>query len=464
MKSLRISHARPWKLGDPSSMTTQQLEPPELTELEKIRQQFDHTPYPHIPLDKSPKENLNELYSHNLVTSYYIQHRKVTQTEGKVILDAGCGAGYKSLVLAEANPGAKIVGIDLSPGSIEVAQARLKQHGFNNAEFHVLLIDQLPQLGLEFDYINCDEVLYLLDDPAAGLRAMKSVLKPNGIIRANLHNAYQRASFFRAQALFRLMGLMDESPKELEHETVIETMKALKNTVKLKVETWGTECEKPDLSPSIISMNHLFVGDTGYTIPDMFQFIEQAGLEFLSMVDWRHWDIYDLFQEPDDLPLFWGMNLANASTQERLHLYELMNPIHRLNDFWCTHSSLDRGVCVDEWEEQDWRTATVHLHPQLRNDLVKSDLLNSIEKGEPFTISQRVPSPAFSPVNLDSTIAACLLPLWQSSQPIRVLVEHYQKIKPINPATLEPMTATAAFEKVKELLNRLDAFFYVLLD
>jgi 2-polyprenyl-3-methyl-5-hydroxy-6-metoxy-1,4-benzoquinol methylase len=445
-------------------MNTQLLKQTELAELDKIRQQFDHTPYPRIPLDKSPKESLEELYIHSLVTSYYIQHRKVTQTKGKVILDAGCGTGYKSLVLAEANPGAKIVGIDLSPESVEVAKVRLKQHGFDHTEFHVLPIDELPKLGLEFDYINCDEVLYLLPDPAAGLRSMKSVLKSDGIIRSNLHNAYQRAAHFRAQALFKFVGLMDDSPKDLEYETVIETMKALKNTVKLKVETWGAAFENPEVSPSVISMNHLFVGDTGYTIPDMFQFIEQADLAFLSMVDWRHWDVCDLFQDPDHLPLFWAINLANASIQETLHLFELINPIHRLNDFWCTHSNLERGVPIDEWQEQDWRDATVHLHPQLRNDWVKTDLLNCIEKGELFIISQRIPMPAFSSVSLESTMAACLLPLWQSPQPIMALVEYYQKIKPINPITLEPVSAEAAFEAVKGLLNQLDAFFYVLLE
>jgi 2-polyprenyl-3-methyl-5-hydroxy-6-metoxy-1,4-benzoquinol methylase len=451
-------------------MNTNLLELTELTELDKIRQQFDHAPYPRIPLEQSPKENLEDLYIHNLVTSYYIYHRKVVQTKGKVILDAGCGTGYKSLMLAEANPGAKIVGIDLSPESIEVARVRLKQHGFDNVEFHVLTIDDLPKLGLEFDYINCDEVLYLLPNPADGLRCMKAVLKPDGIIRANLHNAYQRAVFFRAQALFKFVGLMDESPKDLEYETVVETMKALKHTAKLKVETWGADCENQELNTSIISMNHLFVGDTGYTIPEMFQFIEQADLEFLSMVDWRHWDVYELFQSPDDLPLFWGMNLSNASIQEKLHLFELINPIHRLNDFWCTHGNQQAGVSVDEWEDKEWRNATVHLHPHLiksaltRNDLVKADLIKCIENGEPFEISQRIPKPALSPVRVDTMIAACLLLLWQSPQPITELVKHYRKISPVNPITLEPLDEETAFERVKQWLNRLDAFFYVLLE
>ena len=138
--------------------------------LEKIRQQYETSPYPRTPLEQSPKDDFNSLYIHNLVTSYYLRYQKVIDTEGKVILDAGCGSGWKSLILAEANPGAKIVGIDISEESVKLAQQRLKFHGFDHVEFHAISIYDLPSLGLEFDYINNDEMLYLLPDLVAALK------------------------------------------------------------------------------------------------------------------------------------------------------------------------------------------------------------------------------------------------------------------------------------------------------
>ena len=192
--------------------------------IENIRQLFDNIPFPRIPLEESPKDKSELLYLHNLVTAYYLRNRKVINTEGKVILDAGCGTGYKSLVLAIANPGAKIVGIDLSEESVKLADKRLQYHGVAKAEFYALKIEELPTLGLQFDYINADEVLYLLPDPVAGLQAMKSVLSPDGIIRTNLHSSNGRAAVFRAQAAFTAMGLMNGSPGELEVEIVRETM------------------------------------------------------------------------------------------------------------------------------------------------------------------------------------------------------------------------------------------------
>jgi 2-polyprenyl-3-methyl-5-hydroxy-6-metoxy-1,4-benzoquinol methylase len=435
----------------------------EPTDLEKIRQQYDHTPYPRVPLDVSPQSNYAELYLHSMVTPYYLQHRKVVETEGKLILDAGCGSGYKSLILAMANPGARIVSIDLSESSVELARHRLSYHGFSNFECHALKIEDLPSLGLKFDYINCDEVLYLLPDPDAGLQVLKSVLKPQGIIRTNLHSAFQRTDFFRAQALFKMMGLMDESPQEAEYEAVIETMKALKPATKLKTETWKTSYETDD-TPSILPMNHLLMGDRGFTIPELFEMLEQSDLEFLSMVNWREWDVTELFADPDNLPAMWGMSLAYASPAEKLRIFELFHPVHRLLDFWCTHPQPEKAIAVEDWQDSEWQTALVHLHPQLRYDAIRSAVLQSVASGQPIEMSQWVRKPALSHVMLESAEAACLLPLWESPQPMSALVDRYHQIKPVDWVTLEPCDRSVAFERVKQLLNRLDAFYYVLVE
>ncbi|MEQ8999216.1 MAG: methyltransferase domain-containing protein [Coleofasciculus sp. B1-GNL1-01] len=432
--------------------------------IEKIRQQFEKAPYPRVPLDQSPKDDLNALYIHNLVTSYYLRHQKVIDTQGKVILDAGCGSGYKALMLAEANPGAKIVGIDISEESVKLARKRLQHHGFENVEFHVLSIYDLASLGQEFDYINNDEVLYLIPDIFAALKAMKSVLKPQGIIRTNLHSAIQRSGYFRAQELFKTMGLMDGNPEDMEIEVAIETMKALKNGVELKARAWNPSYETPEGRAALLS-NHLLVGDKGYTIPEMFAALREADLEFVSMVYWRYWDVTDLFQEPDNLPALWAMSLPGISLEERLHLYELLHPIHRLLDFWCAHpSQADLFVPVEQWEQSDWEKAWVHLHPQLKGAKVREDLLKCITEQKPFVISNYVTLPALAPVELDSTVAACLLPLWDGSVLVKAIVERWLKIRPLDLVTLAPVSEQTAFEEVKQLLRKLEVFLYVMLE
>lgn len=57
--------------------------------LEKIRQQFNSTPYLNVPLDLSPKYNSSLLYAQNLITPYYLRNQAFPVAEGSVILDAG---------------------------------------------------------------------------------------------------------------------------------------------------------------------------------------------------------------------------------------------------------------------------------------------------------------------------------------------------------------------------------------
>ncbi|EAW36734.1 bifunctional 2-polyprenyl-6-hydroxyphenol methylase/3-demethylubiquinol 3-O-methyltransferase UbiG [Lyngbya sp. PCC 8106] len=433
---------------------------PEL--VEKIRQQFESAPYPKIPLERSPKESYDILYIHNLVTSYYLRNQKFINTEGKVILDAGCGSGYKSLVLAEANPGAKIVGVDLSAKSVDLAQKRLEHYGFTNCEFHAISIEELPQLGLEFDYINADEVLYLLPDIVEGLKAMKAVLKPEGIIRTNLHSYFQRASYYRAQDLFKFMGLMNESPGEMEIEVARETMNSLKDQVLIKMQTWSERAKESD---EAMLANHLLMGDKGSTIPELFAALREANLEFISMVNWRYWDITGLFKEPDNLPAFLAMSFPELSAEDQLHLFELLNPVHRLLDFWCGHPGAAHLVePVSEWSDNDWNTVTVHLHPQLRHSKAKEDLIQCVQTRRPFEMSKYVKLPTMVALHQESDVVASLLPLWDEPQPFLSLVERWQKIRTVDPITLEPVSQQTAFEQVKELLSDLDPFLYVLLE
>lgn len=431
--------------------------------LDKIRQQFDSSPYPRIPLEQSPKAHPNLLYIHSLVTPYYLRNKKVIDPKDKVILDAGCGTGYKSLILAEANPGARIVGIDISAESVKLAQQRLQHHGFDNVEFHVLPVQELSTLNYQFHYINCDELLYLFPDLTVALKAMKAVLHPDGIIRSNLHSSLQRFSYFRAQKVFTMMGLMDGNPEELEMEITVETMKALKDNINLKVNTWNSAYEGEDGKERIL-MNYLFQGDKGYTITDLFTALRGSDLEFISMVNWRKWDLLDLFKEPDNLPAFLAMSLPDISIEERLHLFELLHPIHRLLDFWCGHPNQGQDFLpVSEWTNSDWQSAKVHLFPQLKTSEFKTELVDCINDIRTFTLSNYL-SPNEEFVSVDSAAAVCLIPLLDQPQPVTYLLQHWMQFRPLDPVNLTPRDEQEAFKTLQQLLWRLENLGYIMLE
>ncbi len=429
--------------------------------LEKLRQQFDTAPYPRIELEHSPKGDIKYLYCHDLVVAHYHRTQRVIEPTGKIILDAGCGSGYKALSLAIANPGAKIVGIDLSEKSVELAQARLKYHGVENFEFHAMTIEELPQLGMKFDYINCDEVLYLLNDPVQGLQAMKSVLQPDGMIRANYHSRFQRGIIHQAQEFFASLGIMEQTPVESDFAIVRAIMRELQDAVTVKARTWQPTYNTDD---DALLANHLLRGDKGITMPQFFDILRAADLEFINMVDWWQWDLVDLFKDFSNLPLEVGLLLADKSVEEQLHLYELIHPIHRLLDLWCGHPGQAQPyTSLDDWTDEQWQQATVHFYPQLRVPQVKEEMTQAIVAASYFEISKYL-NRTSETFNLDSLLTATLLPLLDAPQPMLAIAHRWQKLRPLNLLTLEPTTEAEVFELLKPQLTVLTQQGYLLIE
>jgi 2-polyprenyl-3-methyl-5-hydroxy-6-metoxy-1,4-benzoquinol methylase len=429
-------------------------------DLEKLRQHFNQAPYPRTPLEAFPTDP-NRLYIHSVETAYYRRYRRVVNPAGMVILDAGCGTGYKSLELAVANPGARIVGIDLSEDSIDLANKRLEFHNVENVEFHAMPLEDVSKLGMQFDYINNDEVLYLIPDPIAGLKAMRSVLKPEGILRSNFHSALQRAVYLRSQSFFRELGLLAEAPTDEDVELVREMMRSLKDGVRIKEQTWRAAFET---ETELVLANHLLKGDKGWDLPEFFDALRMSGLEFVGMVNWWQWDLMALFKDIDDLPIEIAMGIAEKSIEEQLHLFELLHPIHRLLDLYCGASvDLVDPEPVSDWTNEQWQNAIIHLPAQLRSNAMREDLVDRISSMRTFYMKDFL-ALTDDPAAIDSLMASCLLPLLDGPLHLSALVDRWMKVYPVNPVTLAPTEAETALEMLKELVVRLEAWGYLMVE
>jgi len=95
---------------------------------------------------------------------------------GKRVLDAGCGTGYGSELIA-AEGAATVVGVDIDEEAIETAKT-----GQTAATFVVADLRELPTDLGEFDLVVCFEVLEHLDEPEAALDALARVLARDGIL------------------------------------------------------------------------------------------------------------------------------------------------------------------------------------------------------------------------------------------------------------------------------------------
>lgn len=428
--------------------------------LAAIREQFDRAPYPRKPLEAEPKATW--LYYHTYATAYYRRTQRFLDDRPLTILDVGCGSGFGTLALALANPGSRVIGVDLSPESVKLARQRLDHWGLSDrSEFHTLSMTEVTQLTDRFDYINCDELLYLQPDPADALLAMKAVLKPEGIIRTNLHNYHQRIDYFRVQNIARLVGLMDENPGEFEVECLADLFNSLHDWVPLKKNIWKPERAENE---ELVMMNFLFQRDRGFTVPQLFEYIERSGLDFISMTNWQEWDILSLFKDLDNLPAFLAMGLPMAETVDKLTLYNLLANTNRLLDCWLGHpEAACEWVPVEEWEPEDWQGAKIALHPQLQTAEFREGLTTVLRSGLDLNMDDFLPLPR-GLATVSGAIALGLVPLLDGPKTMDELIQYWQQVHPIDPVSLEPTTEAQAAEPLRYLLTEFVKVGYIFIE
>jgi len=100
---------------------------------------------------------------------------------GEAVLDLGCGAGFDAFVAAQlVGPTGWVVGIDMSPEMIAVAEAGLKVAHFLNLEFRLAQVEDLPFPDESFDVALSNGVLNLVPDKPKALGEIFRVLRPGG--------------------------------------------------------------------------------------------------------------------------------------------------------------------------------------------------------------------------------------------------------------------------------------------
>lgn len=170
-----------------------------------IEEFYDRHPYPPAPADlhayaKRWREPGRTRANFHLLFPWRTFH------EQRLILVAGCGTAQAARY-AIRHPEATVLGIDVSPSSLD-EERRLKDlHGLDNLELRELPIKDVDGLGSRFDEIVCTGVLHHLEDPGAGLRQLASALKPDGVVHAMVYARHGRIGVTMIQEYARRLGV-----------------------------------------------------------------------------------------------------------------------------------------------------------------------------------------------------------------------------------------------------------------
>lgn len=111
-----------------------------------------------------------------------ILHHDTFFPTGSKVLEAGCGVGAQTAIIAKNSPDASITSIDISKESLNAAKNLIEKEGIKNVQLKQADIMELPFEKESFDHIFICFVLEHLLDPVIALKELKKYLKKGGSI------------------------------------------------------------------------------------------------------------------------------------------------------------------------------------------------------------------------------------------------------------------------------------------
>lgn len=111
-----------------------------------------------------------------------ILHFDTVYPAGSNVLEAGCGVGAQTVILARRNPKARFTSVDISDESLDAARRRISDEGLTNVSLSRGDIFNLPYSDESFDHVFVCFVLEHVTNPIDALNSVRRVLKPGGTI------------------------------------------------------------------------------------------------------------------------------------------------------------------------------------------------------------------------------------------------------------------------------------------
>ncbi len=101
--------------------------------------------------------------------------------EGETVLDLGSGAGFDCFLAAhKVGDNGKVIGVDMTPEMVKKAQTNAQKGNYQNVEFRLGEIENLPVSDNSIDVVISNCVINLSPDKGKVFKEVFRVLKPGG--------------------------------------------------------------------------------------------------------------------------------------------------------------------------------------------------------------------------------------------------------------------------------------------
>jgi len=269
--------------------------------------------------------------------------RKI-EPENLSILIAGCGAN-QAAHYAFTNPNSQVLGIDVSDSSLG-HEARLKQkHRLDNLELLQMSLGEIGSLGRSFDLIVCTGVLHHLPDPDAGLRSLRDVLKPHGVMSVMLYGAFPRVGVYMLQQVFRLLDLKQDA----------EGIGVVKRTIDVLPKWHHLNAYRqtaPDLGyDSGLVDTFLHPADRAFTVAEILKLAQDNGLALQSWLDNLKYSLSATIGDPENPVRKLAETLPAANQWE---IVELLGQSVARHNFLLCHPEKDQRDYRLEFSGDEW--------------------------------------------------------------------------------------------------------------
>lgn len=266
------------------------------------------------------------------------------------ILAAGCGT-VQAAYVAYMNREEEVFGIDLSEASLAHERFLQERHALSNLKLFKGDLLEVAELGAAFDVILCTGVLHHMEDPAAGLAALRDVLVPDGVMVLMLYGQTVRLGVYMLQDALRRIGVEQSAAGVAEVRRILAELPP-----RHYAQDYIRAAKELEHDTAIVD-TFLHPQDRAYTVPEVFELVQRAGLEFQNWVDnhpyWRNGA--------------WGPDSAIAAAVDPLPRRDHWAAVEMLRQAAGMHVFTVRlpGLAATDvdFDSGDWRRFVPHLAP-----------------------------------------------------------------------------------------------------